>query len=247
MVGQRHSELKNADDFRQRIQYLHQRLTKEFERGVPPTDDLMEGPHWALGPGPGPRSVGRVEAHFLYNIAHLITARTFFEIGTGFGYSSWWLGAGLLPSAERWGGSLDRYSVNSPGIAALEFARTGARVLGLDAFINYFIGESPAAVPGCIGNRTLDIALIDGYHRGDQPRLDYEAVREHLAQDAIMIFHDVRPPYSVELAVQMAEQEGWIRRHLHTSCSMAACARVRSLLPAIDEAYQRARSHELIS
>ena len=70
------------------------------------------------------------------------------------------------------------------------------------------VATSPQDVPATAAKlgAPINLAFIDGLHTGAQQRIDYEAVRPLLAEDHIILFHDVlfmhqdhRPEFKLEL------------------------------------------------
>lgn len=169
--------------------------------------------------------MGRIEAKTLKNVAQFLPAATALEVGTGFGYSSWWIAAGMAlgGSAKPWLTSLDSQSEGDLADQGKAFAEAGAERLRLTHIVRYIVGNSPEDVEACLDGRTLDIAFIDGDHRGNQPLLDYCALKGHMKKDALLLLHDIDPRYSVGKAVAAALEDGWSLVTLPTSCRLGAC------------------------
>lgn len=236
----------SPDEFLRRIRILQAQLTPIWENGRPPKIDPHEGPHWTLPGRSRPVSIGRVESYLLFNLVVHTVARKVFEIGTGFGYSSWWLAGGTAQlDGQRWLGSLDNYTEGTLGIDGFNFAKSGASRLGLADFVHYFWGNSPDIVSQSIGRQRIDLVFIDGDHLGNQPIIDYQAVVQFLHSKSIVVFHDATERYSVPRAILMAKKDGWIPIVLPTSCDMAVCIKDQTQRVLIEKSFQLARNFHL--
>lgn len=232
--------------FLERLQRLEARLRPIWHNGRPPKNDPKAGPHWVFPGTRRPVSVGCAEAFFLSNVARASCAVTAFEIGTGFGFSSWWLAQGLEGREGSWLGSIDDYSEGKKGRDRFDFACLGAKLLDMEDRMRYFIGVSPVDVVKAVGSRTLDLAFIDGGHHGEQPVLDYLALEPFLADNSLLIFHDVNPRYSVGEAVRRALHDGWRTVRVPSSCDIVVCYRRSDAISVVESAYLAATEHRLV-
>ncbi|GHU00525.1 hypothetical protein FACS1894186_1270 [Alphaproteobacteria bacterium] len=71
----------------------------------------------------------------------------------------------------------------------LATARSNAYDTGCLEHVKYEIGVSPDDVDKFV-NKKLDFVFIDGGHYGEQPMIDFTAVTKHIADKAVIVFHD---------------------------------------------------------
>ena len=71
-------------------------------------------------------------------------------------------------------------------------------------------GYSPGIIKAVSGSApaAYSFAFIDGFHEGPAPRRDAEAVAEEMAEDAIIMFHDLTSPY-VAAGLEALVNRGW--------------------------------------
>jgi predicted O-methyltransferase YrrM len=177
-----------------------------------------------------PYSCTDEEGLALYHVIRSNGLRYGFEVATAFGYSTAFMG---LAARENGGEvvTLDCYveewkeSFNyEPAELEQAIADTTAAVkegrypsglatadqclaaLGLKETVVLTLGISPQHVARAVGALTLDFALIDGGHFGDQPTWDFEAVAPYLAHCCAVFFHDNNENPAVERAVAAAEE-----------------------------------------
>lgn len=205
---------------------IHAELDIVWPEGREPSCCDKDGRHYAMKGYPRPVSIGQVEAHLLYNLAVSGHVTRAFEVGTGFGYSSFWLGAAINRNSptEGWLGSMDDHSEGAIGARGLHFAASGARRLGLERTIDYIVGASPVDTQRHIVS-PINLAFIDGAHKAAQPRADYMAIRDSLSESAFLIWHDVRAEYDVADGVSAAITDGWFPIVFPTSCRLCVCYR----------------------
>ena len=177
-----------------------------------------------------PYSCTDEEGLALYHVIRSNGLRYGFEVATAFGYSSAFMGLAAKENGgelvtldcyvEEWKESFDYEPAEleqaiAGTIAAvkegrfpsgLAMANQCLAALGLQDTVVLTLGVSPQHVDRAVGAMTLDFALIDGGHFGDQPRRDFEAVAGHLAQRCAVFFHDNNGNDAVERAVSAAEQ-----------------------------------------
>jgi hypothetical protein len=86
--------------------------------------------------------------------------------------------------------------------------------LGLAPRVEFSIGLSPDDVPGALGDRKIDAALVDGGHFGDQPSQDFESIQNCLDDRCAVFFHDNNDNPAVAAAVRAAENKLGVRAHI---------------------------------
>lgn len=206
-----------------------------------------DGNHYRLCGFRRPVSIGRVEARLLYNLTRRSRARRAFEVGTAFGYSSFWIGAAVRENRvnDGWVGSIDNHSEDSAGENAFSFARSKAEQLGLSDIIQYYIGNSPQDLDAILVE-PIDIAFIDGNHHGEQPKSDYEGLRPYLTNSSFLIWHDVQAQYGVASGISAAIADGWCPVVFPTSCRICVCYRGQDQWKTLLTSYLAAEKLELL-
>lgn len=206
-----------------------------------------DGGHYSLCGYSRPVSVSAAEATMLAFATDILAAETILEIGTGFGYSTAWLGFGASLS----GGhviSVDDHSEGSLGTVGSMAAASITRATEVNTFVDLVDGRSPDAVIEALSGRMVNLAFIDGSHNGDQPRLDFNVAASKLADEGVIIFHDVfyngpERRNTVYMAVDQAAKSGFALLALDTSCQPVAVSRstasLRKVSSAFLAAYQR--------
>ena len=152
-----------------------------------------------------------------------------YEIATAFGISSLFIGSGFKVTRGHLQ-SIDCYieeSKNdfiysekeiaehilkirkevSSGIlpSGLKIAQSNADELKISKNISYIIGVSPQDVITSV-NDNLDFVFIDGGHFGDQPLLDFEAVKSKIrTEKCALFFHDNNGNPATAKAIKSAE------------------------------------------
>jgi predicted O-methyltransferase YrrM len=229
--------------FRLRLGEVSRQLNPIWPEGRNPRSIPGDGPHYTLSGYRRPVSVSPIEAETLKSIAQSMPVVSAVEIGTGFGFSSFWIAAGMAVTGRDnlWLGSLDSQTEGVLKEEGVAFAETAAASLGLSAIIHYAVGSSPEAVPALLDGRELDLAFIDGNHHGSQPLDDYGAVMPYMKETSLLLFHDVEPRYSVADAVNAAMKDGWSFVTLPTSCRLGACYRVPSAFDCLLASFTQAR------
>jgi predicted O-methyltransferase YrrM len=186
--------------------------------------------NWKLKTKKFPYSCTDEEGLMLYFTIVENDFKSGFEIATGFGYSTAFLGLAF----QKTGGkciSLDCYIEEfkedylyneSELISAsekirseidigklpvgLDTAKSSAKRLGVENVIDFKVGLSPNDVPKVIGERKIDFAFIDGGHFGEQPTKDFLAVFPYLSDKCAVLFHDNNGNPYVQKAVIEAEK-----------------------------------------
>jgi predicted O-methyltransferase YrrM len=234
-------------EFLESLSDIHSELEVVWPDGRESSCCSNDGRHYALKGFPRPVSVGQVEAHLLYNLAVSAGVSRAFEIGTGFGYSSFWIGAAIKRNApfNGWLGSLDNHSEGSAGPIALDFAASGAKRLGLDRTVDYIVGSSPSDVDKHV-SAPVTLAFIDGAHGSGQPRLDYLAIRRRLSDTAFLVWHDVQSRYDVWDGIAEAIRDGWSPVVFPTSCRLCVCYKSAKQWDLALDAFTAARALSLL-
>jgi hypothetical protein len=142
------------------------------------------------------------EAELLYNNALAFRGQRGLEIGCHFGWSTAHLvAAGLvLDVVDPALGHEDQY------VAVVDSL---SRVVGGDAAL-LWPGYSPGILPAvyAAGAERYSFVFVDGYHEGDAPRLDAEAVMPLCAETACVMFHDLTSPF-VTAGLTAMKKAGW--------------------------------------
>jgi caffeoyl-CoA O-methyltransferase len=99
--------------------------------------------------------IGPASGHFCYLIARMIRARSIFELGSGFGYSTAWFARAILEN----GGGTVHHTVWDQGLS--DQARRHLRALGLDHLIEYRLSEAVQALTEAPGHFDLIFCDID--------------------------------------------------------------------------------------
>ena len=99
--------------------------------------------------------IGPASGHFCYLVARLIGARSIFELGSGFGYSTAWFARAVLEN----GGGTVYHTVWDQGLS--DKARRHLRVLGLDHLIEFRVSEAVRALTEAHGPFDLIFCDID--------------------------------------------------------------------------------------
>jgi len=186
---------------------------------------------WKIKTKKFPYSCTEEEALLIYKIISHYNLTSGFEIATAFGYSATWIALALKQNGGKLV-SMDCYIEESKEDSRYDYdeiiketvrirndVKNGIIPIGLECakyFINemklndvvdFQIGISPEDVPSVV-NKPFDFVFIDGGHFGDQPTKDFIAIKKHLAEKAIIIFHDNHIKDSpIEKAISYAENE----------------------------------------
>ena len=146
--------------------------------------------------------VSRDEASILYNTALELDGRACLEIGTWRGWSTvhMALGAHSLDSIDP---ILSDPAIHNELVEALRRA-------GVEDRVSLHASRSPEGVEA-IAARTgkrWSFAFIDGDHEGEGPILDAKVVERFVADDAVIILHDVAAPEPAAALAYLRDQ-GW--------------------------------------
>lgn len=231
------------DDFVSKLTKVHERLNILWPKGRESSCCTNDGVHYILPNSQRPVSSSQVESRLLFNLVIVSNAKRVFEIGTGFGYSSFWLAAALnkLHGKRGWLGSLDNFSEGDLGRGSLTFAKENSKFLGLDDITHFFVGESPQMISDSVSvGGPLDLAFIDGNHHGEGPCLDYQGLKPHLAEESLLVWHDVQSKYGVAKGLSAAIQDGWFPVVFPTSCRICVSYRTLTGFDYAQKAYEAA-------
>ncbi|ABS61951.1 hypothetical protein Plav_0328 [Parvibaculum lavamentivorans DS-1] len=230
----------------EKIAAMHADLDSIWPTGRNPECLPNDGGHFTLKGYTRPVSIGRIEAFLLFNLVRVLNIRTAFEIGTGFGYSSFWIAAGVIENDKGgWVGSIDSQQEGGLGVHGLDFARRWSNIIGLDSVLHFFTGKSPDDLSHVI-REPLGLAFIDGNHYGEQPVLDYTGLQPHLLQDGILVWHDIEKKYGVNAAIAASIKDGWSLVTFPTSCRIGVSYRTLAGWQAATEAFSAARNLQII-
>jgi len=149
------------------------------------------------------------EAACLYTLARQFAGHRGIEIGTHFG----WTAAHLLAAG------LELDTVDPELAVPARRAAVSAALDRVEAPGAYRLwgGFSPDLIEEArgAGNGPWSFAFIDGSHDGDAPRDDALAVLPHLAETAVVVFHDLVSPH-VERGLYVFHRAGFRTRLYNT-------------------------------
>ena len=153
--------------------------------------------------------VNRDEAMLLFNNALLFPGRPCLEIGCWRGWSAAHIASGS--------GSLDLIDpvLQDPVFAA--DVRSSFTRAGLGDCVTMDSGASPEAVDRLAraASKRWSFVFIDGDHEGSAPLQDAQAVEHHVADTAMIMFHDLMSP-SVAAGLDYFRSRGWSTRLYRT-------------------------------
>jgi hypothetical protein len=214
-------------------------------------------------PGAHASSCTAEEALALYHVIAANGLRTGFEVGTGFGYSTAFIGLALLGNRGTLvsmdchveqhahddvhaavGEVLARVERQAPP-AGLAFASEQLGALGLDDVVTLSIGISPGSVRDAIFGRAVDFALIDGGRGDDQPLRNLEAVLGQLDRRCAVFFAGNDGDPAVERAVAVAEAalgSAAIVLPTHSRLTLVGRDLDQAGVAALDELFIRSRA-----
>ncbi len=153
-----------------------------------------DGVNWGSGGG----GISLSEIYFFETVGAHKPAKRIFGIGCSFGWSTLALalsnpGSKSVAIDIGWGTSTNGLEVTN---------RIAARA-GLN--VKAVLGASPEAVPGVMAQEfdgPIDLVFIDGEHNNAAQSRDFDAVLPYLAEDAVILFHDV---YMCGMSESLAE------------------------------------------
>lgn len=175
------------------------------------------GPHYRLTGSTGPVSIGEDECLLLGTLIRRFRPNTCFVIGNGFGLSSAFIAAMMEANGGTSVITLDS-KTEGEGERCFQTAeqlnvRLGCRILRNEQ------GRSPKDIEKAIGERLLDLTLIDGDHSHPQATRDFLEVQHFIAEQGIVCWHDFWLP-GVARSVEKAKRQGYRCLQVNTSCEM---------------------------
>lgn len=167
------------------------------------------------------------EAAVLYAVASTRKGRRGIEIGSHFGWST----AHLLEA----GIDLDAVDPAFGDPTRLQQVEESLLPWSTAQPLRLWPGYSPHIVDAvaAVDDRKFGFAFVDGLHDNEGPRNDVLALEQHLAEDAIVVFHDLVFEDVAE-AVRLLASKGWNIRIYNTMQVMAAAWRGGESPPVYD-------------
>lgn len=194
---------------------LNPRHVENFS-GAPFTWLIKDGRSVTNGLG-----IAAQEVYFLECLGAALRPQSAFVIGNSFGWSTFAL-ALSCPEAKVL--AIDAgFDANS--VMGIELTNRIAADETLDVLA--VKAASPDGVAGAVAahcRQPFNLVFIDGKHTNEQIELDFEAVRPHLAEGAVVLFHDVLEAHMGEGFRRVAATPGFtpIEVLMGTSSGMAA-------------------------
>jgi predicted O-methyltransferase YrrM len=121
--------------------------------------------------------IGPTAGWFCYLVTRMVGARTVFELGSGYGYSTAW----FARAVQENGGGMVHHVVWDEELSGR--ARTHLGVLGLDAVVQFHVGEAVAALQQHTGPFDLIFNDID---KQDYPKA-LDVIRQKLKRGGVLI------------------------------------------------------------
>ncbi|MHC4598017.1 MAG: O-methyltransferase [Planctomycetota bacterium] len=125
--------------------------------------------------------IGPACGHLCYQIARMIGARKIFELGSGFGYSTYW----FAKAVKENGGGEVHHTVWDEDLS--REARTHLEILNLAGFVRFHVREAVEAMEDTDGTFDLIFCDIDkdGYPKA------FAASKPKLREGGVMIFDNM--------------------------------------------------------
>ena len=222
------------------IAEIHRQLDPIWLNGR--RDDAVSGsgPNWTLRGVSRPVAVDELEGRFLSEIVTQTGRNNAVEIGTGFGYSAFWIALGLSHAPNSTGElhTFDNLQEGGLGRRGHEFARSIAQRCGFGHLIKFHIGSSREIESKTLRQRSIDFVFIDGNHNDGQPYQDYLSLKPFLEDDAIIVWHDHDERYSVPEDVNRMCHDGYEKLVFKSSCQIAVTFRESRWTETIRKAFQ---------
>lgn len=264
-------QLKDARAYRKQVwnhvganAALMQRHLKQH-----PHDDPRQQDHsWLMPSKAAPGSMTDEEGMLIYELIRSNGLKNGFELCTGFGYSAMFAAMAMRETGgklktldcyiEEWKESwlyhgqevkdalhrVQKMIQEGKNPEGLALAKKFAKELNLSDFVEFHLGVSPEAIPNVLADQKVDYVLIDGGHDGDQPLLDWQAMKPFLADRCAIVFHDSHPyAHPVRRAIKDAEDYlGIPAVHLKTRWALSVIGRNLNptTLPTLEELCLRA-------
>jgi predicted O-methyltransferase YrrM len=134
------------------LDLLPPNLSAHLEALVPPREPELAAMEVEAGRTGFP-IIGPVAGHFCYLLARLVGARSVFELGSGFGYSTAWFARAVKEN----GGGVVHHVVWDRELSTR--ARRHLASLGLDGLVRYHVGEAVETLQGT--EATFDLIFND--------------------------------------------------------------------------------------
>ncbi len=167
-----------------RIEARRQRAAAEWKRSAAGTPASGGEGLWAP---PFLWSMPRIWARFLMRLVGELEPRRSIELGSGFGVSALYQGAALELLGSGSLDTLDREPTLMP------IAARGFRELGLDRRITLTSGAIGSTLDEVAARLApIDYALIDAEHTETATVHNFDALRPHLADRAVVVVDDIR-------------------------------------------------------
>ncbi len=202
------------------IDELRQRTIEATPRGI--SRDLLEAfPELVEHPGPSmsanhagtyyqDRQLGGAicataqEAQLLYWAAYLCQPVVALEIGSYIGWTAAHIAHAMTDGQLI---CIDNLSECEDGAKQLVRLNCNLERAGVAARCHIIPGRSPEALEFAVG-AVVDLAFVDGCHRGEQPLLDVQGVAAIMASNGAIALHDSWMP-DVQRACAWLRDHGW--------------------------------------
>gem|GEM_PF-2659228 len=239
VVGQTHMQTRRTSEI-ETIAEIHQQLDPIWPTGRRQDAVAGSGPNWVLRGTNRPVSVDELEGRFLCEIVSQTNRKNVVEIGTGFGYSAFWIALGLFRTPKSAGEvhSFDTLQEGGIGRKGHEFAQSIAEMCSFGQLMNFHIGSSREIGKNFLRPRSIDLVFIDGDHNDGQPYQDYLSLKPFLTDDAIVVWHDHDDRYSVPDDVNRVCRDGYEKLIFRSSCQMAVTVRDPRWSQPVKDAFQ---------
>ena len=173
-------------------------LTRYLDSLVPPRDAELQTMELDAARTNFP-IIGPACGHFCYQIARLIGARSVFELGSGFGYSTAWFARAVREN----GGGVVHHTVWDDELSAR--AQAHLAMLGLDSLVKFHVAEAVETLRSTAG--PFDLIFNDIDKEGYPAALP--VIFDHLRPGGVLIVDNLLWSGKVlEPADRSAETEG---------------------------------------
>ena len=168
----------DKDRFARNDKYLMEIVNPKIERYLyelhPTTDPVLKEMEQLAQQRDFP-IVGPMVGQILYQLALMIGAKRIFEMGSGFGYSTWWFARALPPTGEIFHTDFEQAHSNQ--------ARTFLQKAKLDQKVRFLVGDALQHFDQTKGE--LDIVFID-MNKQDYPT-GYRKAKPRLRHGGLLI------------------------------------------------------------
>src|SRR5258708_1214867 len=125
--------------------------------------------------------IGPAAGYYLYQIARMTRAKSIFEMGSGYGYSTAWFAKAVREN----GGGVVHHVVWDAKLS--EMARNHLSRLGYDDLIQYHVAEAVETLRGTPGKFDL---IFNDINKEAYPAA-LPVIKEHLSQDGVLIIDNI--------------------------------------------------------